>query len=106
VKHFLRRLTGITAIALAGVILGSAQTTSQPAQPGQAAAPAAPAEKKKQYKDQQEYTLYDSATKEADPNKKLTLLNTWKDKYPDSDYKLERTMLFLDTYQKLGSTRR
>jgi tetratricopeptide (TPR) repeat protein len=102
VKHFLRRLTGITAIALAGVILGSAQTTSQPAQPGQAAAPAAPAEKKKQYKDQQEYTLYDSATKEADPNKKLTLLNTWKDKYPDSDYKLERTMLFLDTYQKLG----
>jgi tetratricopeptide (TPR) repeat protein len=98
---------------MAGVVLGSAQT-SQPAQSGQAApaaqsgqttapaAPAAPAEKKKQYKDQQEYTLYDSATKETDGNKKLALLNTWKEKYADSDFKLERTMLFLDTYQRLN----
>jgi len=100
VQHFLRRLTEITAIALAGVVLCSAQT-SQPAQSGQAA-PAAPAEKKKQYKDQQEYTLYDSATKETDANKKLTTLNTWKDKYPDSDFKMERTQLLLSTYQQLG----
>jgi tetratricopeptide (TPR) repeat protein len=112
VEHFLRRLTGITAIAMGGVMLGWAQNsqptqTSQPAQTGQAAksgqaAPAASAEKKKNYKDQQEYTLYDSATKETDPNKKLTTLNTWKDKYPDSDFKLERTLLFLDTYQRLN----
>jgi len=100
VQHFLRRLTEITAIALAGVVLCSAQT-SQPAQSGQAA-PAAPAEKKKQYKDQQEYTLYDSATKETDANKKLATLNTWKDKYPDSDFKMERTQLLLSTYQQLG----
>lgn len=99
-QHFLRRLTEITAIALAGVVLCSAQT-SQPAQSGQAA-PAAPAEKKKQYKDQQEYTLYDSATKETDANKKLATLNTWKDKYPDSDFKMERTQLLLSTYQQLG----
>jgi tetratricopeptide (TPR) repeat protein len=112
VEHFLRRLTGITAIAMGGVMLGWAQNsqptqTSQPAQTGQAAksgqaAPAASAEKKKNYKDQQEYTLYDSATKETDPNKKLTTLNTWKDKYPDSDFKLERTLLFLDTYQRVN----
>jgi tetratricopeptide (TPR) repeat protein len=103
VQHFLRRLTGITVIAIAGVTLGLAQN-SQPAQSGQAApaAPAAPAEKKPQYKDQQEYTLYDSVTKEADPNKKLALLSTWKDKYSDSDFKLARALLFLDTYQKLG----
>ncbi|HXM40025.1 MAG TPA: hypothetical protein VN924_02170 [Bryobacteraceae bacterium] len=102
-QHFLRRLTGITAIAMAGVMVGLAQN-SQPAQTSQPAqaAPAAPAEKKKNYKDQQEYTLYDSATKEADPTKKLALLGTWKEKYPDSDFKLERTLLFLDTYQKLG----
>lgn len=99
-QHFLRRLTDITVIALAGVVLGSAQT-SQPAQTGQAAA-AAPAEKKKNYKDQQEYTLYDSATKETDANKKLATLNTWKDKYPDSDFKQERLVLFLNTYQALG----
>jgi tetratricopeptide (TPR) repeat protein len=100
VQHFLRRLTEITVIALAGVVLGSAQT-SQPAQSGQAAA-AAPAEKKKQYKDQQEYTLYDSVTKETDANKKLATLNTWKDKYPESDFKQERLALFLSTYQTLG----
>jgi hypothetical protein len=82
---------------MAGVVLGSAQT-SQPAQTGAAA----PAEKKPQYKDQQEYTLYDSVTKEADANKKLALLSTWKEKYPDSDFKLARALLFLDTYQKLG----
>lgn len=96
-QQFLRRLTGITAIAMAGVMLGSAQT-SQPAQGGQAA----PTEKKKQYKDQQEYTLYDSATKETDANKKLTTLNTWKEKYPESDFKAERLQLFLTTYQQLG----
>jgi tetratricopeptide (TPR) repeat protein len=85
---------------MAGVILGTAQT-SQPAQSGQAA-PAAPAEKKKNYKDQQEYTLYDSVTKEADATKKLALLNTWKEKYPDSDFKPDRLQLFLTTYQQLG----
>ncbi len=85
-------------MALVAAILGVAQD-SQPAQSGQASAPAA---KKKNYKDQQEYTLYDSATKEADANKKLALLNTWKEKYADSDFKEERLMLFLDTYQKLG----
>jgi len=100
VHQFLRRLTGISAIALLSAIAGPAQT-SQPAQSGQAA-PAAPAAKKKQYMDQQEYTLYDSVTKETDNNKKLALLNTWKEKYPDSDFKLERSLLFLDTYTKLN----
>ena len=99
-QHCLRQLTGISALALLGVISGVAQT-SQPAQSGQAA-PAAPAEKKKNYKDQQEYTLYDSATKETDPTKKLATLNTWKDKYPDSDFKQERLVLYLNTYQALG----
>jgi tetratricopeptide (TPR) repeat protein len=100
VQHFLRRLTGITAVAMAGVMLGSAQT-SQPASSSQAA-PAAPTEKKKQYKDQQEYTLYDAVTKEADANKKLALLNTWKEKYPESDFKMDRLKIFLTTYQQLG----
>ena len=96
-QQFLRRLTGITVIALAGAVLGSAQN-SQPAQSGQAA----PAEKKKNYKDQQEYTLYDSVTKETDATKKLALLNTWREKYPDSDFKLDRLQIFLPTYQQLG----
>jgi hypothetical protein len=101
VQQFLRTLTGITAIALAGAIIGAAQN-SQPAQTGQAAPADKPAEKKKNYKDQQEYTLYDSATKEPDATKKLGLLTQWKEKYPDSDFKMERTMLFLDAYQRSG----
>lgn len=109
-QDFLRTLTGISAVALLSVISGAAQTsqpaqTSPPAQTsaaGQASTEAKPEAKKKQYKDQQEYTLYDSATKEADANKKLTLLNTWKEKYPESDFKAERLLLYLDTYQKLN----
>ncbi|HLY16325.1 MAG TPA: hypothetical protein VKR61_03840 [Bryobacteraceae bacterium] len=84
-------------MALVGVISGLAQS-SQPAQSGTAA----PEAKKKQYKDQQEYTLYDSATKETDANKKLATLNTWKEKYPESDFKQERLVLFLNTYLALG----
>lgn len=97
-QHFLRTLTGISAIALLSVVSGLAQTTSEPAQSGQTA----PAAKKKTYKDQQEYTLYDSVTKEKDPNKKLTLLHTWKEKYPESDFKVERLQLYLSTYQGLN----
>jgi len=102
VQYFLQKLTGITVIALAGVVVGVAQT-SQPADSGKtASSPAAPAEKKKNYKDQQEYTLFDSVTKATDATKKLALLNTWKEKYPDSDFKLDRLQLFLTTYQQLG----
>ncbi|HVN07310.1 MAG TPA: hypothetical protein VMT86_22980 [Bryobacteraceae bacterium] len=82
---------------LLGIGTGLAQS-SQPANSSQTA----PAAKKKQYKDQQEYTLYDSATKEKDPNKKLALLNTWKEKYPESDFKQERLLLYLTTYQSLN----
>jgi tetratricopeptide (TPR) repeat protein len=97
VQRFLRRLTGIMVVALAGALLGSAQT-NPPAQSGQTA----PAAKKPQYKDRQEFTLYDSVTKETDPTKKLALLNTWKEKYPDSDFKMDRLKIVLTTYQQLG----
>jgi len=97
VHHLLRRLTGIAAIALLGIGTGLAQS-SQPANGSQTA----PTAKKKQYKDQQEYTLYDSATKEKDPNKKLALLNTWNEKYPNSDFKMERLELYLSTYRDLN----
>ncbi len=39
----------------------------------------------KKVKDQEEYTLYTAVTKaKDDPNKQLQLLQTWKEKYPDS----------------------
>lgn len=57
---------------------------------------------KKQVKDQAEYDLYAGATKETNAQKKLALLETWKQKYPGSDFKLERNQLLLDTYRQLG----
>lgn len=57
------------------------------------------------WKDRAEYDLYVSITKETDPKKALGLLNTWKEKYPNSDLKQERLGLYLSTYQKLGDAK-
>ena len=60
------------------------------------------APKKKAVKDQGEYDIFTSVSKETDLNKKLVLLGTWKEKYPDSDYKNERMLTELDTYTKIA----
>ncbi len=57
---------------------------------------------KKQVKDQAEYELYNNSTKETDPNKRLTFLNSWKEKYPATDFKEERLLIYLTTYQQLN----
>jgi len=72
---------------------GDAQAQAQPAAGGAA---------QKNWKDRAEYDLYESITKEATPAKRLELLNQWNEKYPATEFKLERQLLFLDTYQKLG----
>ena len=95
-QRFFRRLTGISVIALGSVISGLAQTPQTPA------TTPAPAAKEKKVKDQGEYDLFTAVTKETDPAKKLALLNTWKEKYPDSDYKLDRLQFMLLTYQALN----
>jgi len=59
---------------------------------------------KKNWKDgRAEYELYEAATKATDNSKRLELLNTWKQKYPDSDYNPERLVLFLSTYNAMGN---
>lgn len=55
----------------------------------------------KKVKDQVEYDLFTAATKETDPNKKIQHLTTWKEKYPDSDFKNDRLVLMIQTYQAL-----
>lgn len=60
------------------------------------------AKKEKKYKDRAEYDIFNGATKEADPAKQLQLLQTWKDKYPDSDFKEERAIMVAQDYAKLG----
>ena len=57
---------------------------------------------KKDWKDRAEYDLYDAAAKQTDNTKKLELLNTWKAKYPTTDFNMERLGLYLLTYQALN----
>jgi len=55
----------------------------------------------KQYRNQAEYQLYDSAAKAVAANdfqKALVLLNTWERDYADSDYKADRQFLFVLAY--------
>jgi len=59
--------------------------------------------KKKEVKDRAEYDLYVSVTKETNDAKRLEYLNTWKEKYPDSAFKLERLQYYLNTYKGLNN---
>ncbi len=58
--------------------------------------------KEKKVKDQAEYDLYKSATTTTDAAKRLGILDSWKEKYPDSDFKQERLLIYLTTYQALN----
>jgi tetratricopeptide (TPR) repeat protein len=58
--------------------------------------------KTKQVKDQGEFDLFTEVGKTTDANKRLSLLNTWKEKYPNTDFKEERAKYFAVTYQQLG----
>lgn len=58
--------------------------------------------KKKEWKSREEYDLYDAITKEAAPAKKIELLNTWKEKFPNTDYDKERKLLYINAYASLG----
>src|ERR1700730_1977840 len=69
---------------------------------GAATALAQPKEKK--VKDQQEYDLYKSSNTTTDAAKRLPFLDQWKEKYPESDFKEERLVIYQTTYQGLGQT--
>lgn len=68
------------------------------------AAVAIPNPQKKEYKDRAEYDIISKVYGEADPSRKLALLDEWKQKYPETDYSLERSRFYLDSYQKTGKT--
>lgn len=61
----------------------------------------APAQQGPQWKDRAEYDLEESIKKEQNPNTAITLLDQWKQKYPNSDYDMMRLKFYLVTYQKL-----
>jgi hypothetical protein len=71
---------------------------------GQAAAGQQAAGATKNYKDHDEYDLYSKITQTTDPKARLQLLQTWQDKYPNSDFAPDRLQYFIATLQQLAAT--
>lgn len=92
----------LRALAAAAVIcaVGLAAAWAEQAQ-GQ---PAAQTTKKKQVKDQGEYDIFNEALKDqtTNPAKEVQDLDTWKQKYPDSDYKWDRLYMYVQAYSKMN----
>ncbi len=94
----LTTLTGIAALALAAFVV----TETAPDARAQGAA-AAQTATKRQYKDNNEYEMYKQAyADQAQPAKCLADLDTWAQKYPDSDYKDVRLGMMVDATSKLN----
>jgi len=101
VQKFYRTLKGIAAVAVmcAVVMAGTAQHARAQAAGGQAAAQTAQPQKK--VKDQGEYDIYNNVLKDAGAQtwpKLLQDLDTWAQKYPDSDYKDDRLYYYVQAY--------
>ena len=104
--NFYRTLKGIAAVAVmfAVVMAGTAQHARAQAAGGQAAAgqaAAATAQPQKKVKDQGEYDIYNNVLKDfaAQGWPKLQQdLDTWVQKYPESDYKDDRLYYYVRAY--------
>src|SRR5438067_13393723 len=68
----------------------------------QAPAAPAPAAKAPAVKDQGEYDLIQAVQKEKDPAKQLDLLKQWEQKYPDSEFKNQRTLSEVQAEQQIA----
>jgi hypothetical protein len=111
VHSLIKTLTGIAAAAALGAVLmvgttqharAQAPAAQQAAQPGQPAAQPA-----KSPKDQAEYDIAEAVLTNilsASPNwqKAVTDLNTWVQKYPESDWKNERLLYYLQAYASMN----
>ena len=102
VHHLLSKIRGgLAAIALLAALTGG---WIRPAR-AQAAAPAQSAPAEKKVKDQGEYDIYNEVTKDMLAKnfaKAITDLDTWKQKYPASDFKDDRAVLYLQAFASGG----
>ncbi len=82
-----KALTSVTVVA----VLGLGAALAQEAKP-------------KQAKDAAEVELYKQSSPQTNPNaaERLKALDSWKEKYPETDYKLERALFYALTYQALN----
>ncbi len=92
---------GLAAVALVAALAGG---FARPAR-AQAAAPAPNAPAQKTVKDQGEYDIYNDVTKDMLAKnfaKMITDLDAWKQKYPTSDFKDDRSALYIQAYAGSG----
>src|SRR3984957_8413738 len=93
-KHW--RMAAIVGLLVPAWVTGQNHPATPPA-PGAAAQAAQP-----QYKNPEEFTLFDSILKDTNPKTKLEKLQEWQTKYATTDFEKQRKQLFLDTYVKLN----
>ncbi len=109
-QSLIKMLTGMAAMAALGAVLmaGTTQVASAQAPAAQQAAqPGQPAAKAKVPKDQGEAdianaTIVDMVGVPANWQKALTDLNTWVQKYPESDWKNDRLIYYVQAYTGVG----
>jgi hypothetical protein len=87
--------TGALAFLLTGVA-GSSLALAQEA--------AAQTGAQKNWKDRAEYDLYDKISKTADPKAQIQLLQTWQDKYPQSDYANDRLTFWILALSRMAGS--
>jgi len=83
---------------LVSIAAGAVLTVALAQAPAFAQAPA----KAPQVKDQGEYDLYQAISKEKDPPKQLDLLRQWEQKYPDSDFKGQRSIMIAQAESQIA----
>jgi hypothetical protein len=96
--------TTLKAIMAAAVLCAVAATGFAEPQAAPAAAQAQPAQPSKKVKDQAEYDIFNEALKDqvSNPQKEIQDLDTWAQKYADSDYKWDRLYMYMQAYSKLN----
>ena len=101
---FHKTISGSAAAALLGSVatlgIESARAQTALAFTQTAGHTQAPAKKAKAVKDRAEYDLYSAVVTDvaSNPAKALIELDTWKQKYPDSDFKDDRSVYYILAY--------
>jgi len=101
--HKIRNFQRLAAFAVMGavVITGTAQFARAQAPAAQPAAGAQAAAPEKKVKDQGEYDIFNQTIKDANnPAQQIKDLDTWTQKYPESDYKDDRLYYYIQAYNQ------
>lgn len=89
-------VTLMTSVVFVPIATAQGAGAQQPAAPG--------AQPQKNWKDRGEYDLYIKITQTTDAKARLQLLNTWQDKYPQTDFQAERTQAYIATLAQIAQS--